>query len=174
MLATLTTAKHAAALVLGVAVAGAAIVLFGAASRGLGKSTLTVDDVANGLTCQCGCGLTVANCDNPTCNFAVPVKKEIAKMIGEGMSRVQIIAFFRHKYGEKILASPTTHGFDLLAWVMPYAMVVLGLLAIALAIARWRRVTPPLPPGPEAMAQRMPVVDAKLKEQLDQQVREQL
>jgi cytochrome c-type biogenesis protein CcmH/NrfF len=174
LLGGLTTAKRAAALVIGLAVVGAGVVLVGSASHVLGKSTLTVDDVAEALTCQCGCGLTVANCNHPNCSFAVPARKQIAEMIGKGMTKVQIIAFFRAKYGEKILSSPTMRGFDLLAWLMPYAMIGLGALAVLFAIGRWRRATPSLPAGPEAVAQRVPAADAKLKEQLEQQVREKL
>src|ERR1700689_5057032 len=37
----------------------------------------TLDDVAEGLTCQCGCGLTIANCNHPNCSFSVPAKEQI-------------------------------------------------------------------------------------------------
>jgi cytochrome c-type biogenesis protein CcmH/NrfF len=174
LLAALTTAKRAATFVLLLAVVGAGIALLASTTRVLGKNTLTVDEVAEALTCQCGCGLTVANCNHPNCSFAVPARKRIAEMIAKGMSRVQIIAYFRDKYGEKILSSPTTQGFDLLAWLMPFAMLGLGTLAILFAITRWRRTTPALPAGPEAVAERVPVVDPKLKERLKEQVREQL
>jgi len=32
-----------------------------------GKTSL--QEVSEGLTCQCGCGLTVANCNHPQCEF---------------------------------------------------------------------------------------------------------
>jgi hypothetical protein len=28
-------------------------------------------EIAEALTCQCGCGLTVANCNHPNCSFSV-------------------------------------------------------------------------------------------------------
>ena len=55
--------------------------------------TPTNAQVSEGLTCQCGCGLTVANCNMPTCGFSVPLRREIDRMIGEGKTRAQIIAF---------------------------------------------------------------------------------
>ncbi|HSR57804.1 MAG TPA: cytochrome c-type biogenesis protein CcmH [Candidatus Binataceae bacterium] len=134
----------------------------------------TVDEVSQGLTCQCGCGLTVANCNHPECNFSVPMRGDIARMIDKGMGRTQIIAFYRAKYGEKILSAPTTEGFNLLAWVMPFAAVLIGGGFVVLMLGRWRRATPSLPSGPEAVAQRIPLIDPKLREQLDDQVREQL
>jgi cytochrome c-type biogenesis protein CcmH/NrfF len=68
----------------------------------------TLAAISQGLTCQCGCGLTVANCNHPTCSFSVPVREQIEAMIGKGKSGTQIIAFYRQKYGEKILSAPTT------------------------------------------------------------------
>ena len=82
--------------------------------------TTTNEQVSQSLTCQCGCGLTVANCNMPTCSFSVPTRLEIDRMIGNGMGRAQIIAFYRHKYGEKVLSAPTAEGFNLLAWTMPF------------------------------------------------------
>ncbi len=45
----------------------------------------TMQEVSEGLTCQCGCGLTVANCNHPTCPFAVPLRTQIDGMIKAGM-----------------------------------------------------------------------------------------
>jgi cytochrome c-type biogenesis protein CcmH len=99
----------------------------------------TVAQVSEGLTCQCGCGLTVANCNHPSCGFSVPVRAEIEQMIKRGMTQAQIIAFYRHKYGEKVLSAPTTEGFNLLAWVMPFAAIGVGGGGILLVLGRWRR-----------------------------------
>jgi cytochrome c-type biogenesis protein CcmH len=134
----------------------------------------TVDDVAQGLTCQCGCGLTVANCNHPNCEFAVPAREQIAKMLAHGMSRVEIISFFRHKYGEKVLSSPTTQGFNLLAWTMPFVAIGIGAVLLFFLLERWRRATPSLPSGPEAVAERLPVMDPRMREQLEKEIREQL
>ena len=66
--------------------------------------------VSEGLTCQCGCGLTVANCNHPNCEFSVPAREKIDGLIAQGMDRAQIIAVFRAKYGEKVLSAPTAQG----------------------------------------------------------------
>ncbi len=81
-------------------------VALAAAPPSVAKQSL--QEVSEGLTCQCGCGLTVANCNHPTCNFAVPLRVEIEGLLSKGMGRVVILASFRHKYGEKILSAPTT------------------------------------------------------------------
>jgi cytochrome c-type biogenesis protein CcmH len=98
----------------------------------------SVQEVSEGLTCQCGCGLTVANCNHPQCEFSVPVREEIERMIAKGIGRGQIIAAFRTRYGEKILSAPTTQGFNLLAWVIPFVAVFAGCFLIVGAVGRWR------------------------------------
>jgi cytochrome c-type biogenesis protein CcmH len=137
-------------------------------------SKATVDDVSQGLTCQCGCGLTVANCNHPECSFSVPLRGEISRMIDKGMDRPAIIAIYRAKFGEKILSAPTTEGFNLLAWVMPFFALLVGGGFIVLMLGRWRHETPAPPAVAEVEASRVPVFDAKLREQLDAEVKGKL
>ncbi|HUN59657.1 MAG TPA: cytochrome c-type biogenesis protein CcmH [Candidatus Binataceae bacterium] len=113
---------------------------------------VSVDEVAEGLTCECGCGLTIANCNHPNCSFSVPAKDEIEAMINRGLGHDAIIASFRTKYGEKILSAPTTQGFNLLAWVTPFVMLLGGGGLIVLLLGRWRArdTSQPLPSIPTA------------------------
>ena len=135
-----------------------------------GKSP-TRDEIAQGLTCQCGCGLTVANCNMPTCGFSVPVRAEIDDMIGKGMGRTAIIAFYRHKYGEKVLSAPTTDGFNLLAWTMPFIALAIGGGLIVLAFGRWRSVAPPIVPA-SAPDDASPTFDPELRRRLEKELEE--
>lgn len=147
-----------------------------APAAGGAPARTTVGEVAEGLTCQCGCGLTVANCNHPSCGFAIPTRGEIAGMIGKGMTRSQIIQAFRLKYGEKVLSAPTTEGFNLLAWVVPYLVVGVGIVLIAIAVTRWRRprdraddAKPAAPNGVKQVE-----FDSGLKQRLERDLRQQL
>ncbi len=93
-------------------------------------------DVEESLTCQCGCGLTVHSCNHINCSSAEPMKREIAERIARGESKEQILAAFAERYGEKVLSSPTFRGFNWLAWITPFAAVLLGGVALGLAIGR--------------------------------------
>ena len=130
----------------------------------------TMQEVCEGLTCQCGCGLTVANCNHPNCPFAVPLRTEIDGMIKAGMSRTAIIAHFRQKYGEKILSAPTTEGFNILAWIMPFAALLAGAVLILVAVGRWRPATPAPPTSPPES--RGGELDPRLKKLLERELRE--
>ena len=133
--------------------------------------TTTNAEVSQSLTCQCGCGLTVANCNMPTCSFSVPTRLEIDRMIGNGMGRAQIVAYYRHKYGEKVLSAPTTEGFNLLAWTMPFIALVVGGGLIVLAFGRWRSAPPLLPAGSKPAP--APSFDPELRRRLERELQEQ-
>ncbi|HEY2523921.1 MAG TPA: cytochrome c-type biogenesis protein CcmH [Candidatus Binataceae bacterium] len=106
--------------------------------RSAHAAAATRQEIAEGLTCQCGCGLTVANCNHPNCSFSVPMRERIDAMLAHGMGRAEIIGYFRKQYGEKILSAPTTQGFNLLAWTMPFVALMIGGGLVVLMMGRWR------------------------------------
>ena len=159
-------ARSAFAIVLLFAAVGAA-----APSAKAAVAKDSVQSVSEALTCQCGCGLTVANCNHPQCEFSVPLRDQIERMLGKGMGRTHIIALFRDKYGEKILSAPTTEGFNLLAWVMPFAALLAGCGLVLAVVGRWRRSAP----GGAAPAESEDARDAfepELRRRLEREVKE--
>jgi len=121
--------------------AAAALVLaiaFVAPPREAAGARASGQEIAEALTCQCGCGLTVANCNHPNCSFSVPTRERIDAMLAQGKGRAEIVAYFRKQYGEKILSAPTTQGFNLLAWTMPFIALLAGGAMIVLVMGRWR------------------------------------
>jgi cytochrome c-type biogenesis protein CcmH/NrfF len=65
----------------------------------------------------------------------------IQSLINQGQSEDQIKHALVGQYGPQVLALPATHGFDLAAYLVPIAAVVLVLGALALLLPRWRRRT---------------------------------
>jgi cytochrome c-type biogenesis protein CcmH len=116
-----------------VIVAGA---LFAAAAQGKAPS---FQELEESLTCQCGCGLTVHSCNHLQCPSAIPLRQEIREQMGLGKDKDAILAHFAGKYGEKILSSPTTTGFNLTAWVTPFVAVALGGFFVVFTLLSWRR-----------------------------------
>ncbi len=54
-----------------------------------------------------------------------------------GMTDQQIFDSFVAKYGATVLAAPTTHGFDLVAWIAPFAVFAAALLGTILLVRHW-------------------------------------
>jgi len=134
------------------------------------SETPTNAEISEGLTCQCGCGLTVANCNMPTCGFSVPMRRDIDRMIGEGKTRAQIISFYRAQYGEKVLSAPTTEGFNILAWTMPFIALAVGGGLMVVAVGRWHSSAPLAPANSKPGAQ--PSFDPELRRKLEKEIEE--
>ncbi len=99
----------------------------------------TFQELEESLTCQCGCGLTVHGCNHLQCPSAIPLREEIRAEMAKGLDRTAILAHFEATYGEKILSSPTTRGFNLAAWTTPFVILFLGTSFVLLTLRRWRR-----------------------------------
>jgi cytochrome c-type biogenesis protein CcmH/NrfF len=99
----------------------------------------TQTEIEESLTCQCGCGLTVHSCNHLQCPSGIPLKEEIASQLALGKTRPEVLTYFSGKYGEKILSSPTTSGFNIVAWVMPFAALLIAAVVIVVLTRRWRR-----------------------------------
>lgn len=123
------------------------------------------------LTCQCGCGLTVHSCNHLNCGSGIPLKKEIAEQIALGKSREDILAYFSTKYGEKILSSPTTSGFNIAAWTVPFIAIGLGGLIIGVVLVRWRRSTAAVDSS-AGSATPVATTDPELKAKLERELAE--
>ena len=55
---------------------------------------------------------------------------QIAGMVDQGKTKLEIINFFTDKYGERVLSIPVAQGFNIFAWLTPLFFGFLGLLII--------------------------------------------
>ncbi len=112
------------------------------------QGTPTVNDVAGDLYCPLCSGLTVDVCELEVC---ADMREVIAQRLAAGESPEQIQAYFIEQYGQKVVAQPARSGFDLLAWVIPFAVMGGALLmAIAWLRSRERSGSRPLSMAPAA------------------------
>lgn len=102
---------------------------------------LVVSDVAKEFVCNCGCNKMLTDCDM---QCGEQLRGVIAAKIGEGWGKPRIMDLLVRNYGEKLLAAPTKSGFNLTAWITPFAAILLGGVMISLAVGEWvarRRAT---------------------------------
>jgi len=131
--------------------------------------TPEVKQIGDRLACQCGsCNNQVSTCPMLNCHSSTPLREEIAGMVKQGLSAEQIVGAFVAKYGKVILAAPPTEGFDLMAWALPFVMLLLGFILIYWLITTWLSRKPVLAPNakgqsaiPESYQKR---IDRELKE----------
>ena len=73
---------------------------------------------------------------------AEEIKMQVTLLVSQGKSEDEILDTFVDQYGEEILAAPRASGFNLVAYVLPFAVVLLGLVALSFTVLRWRRTAP--------------------------------
>lgn len=113
---------------------GAILIFFGAT----GAFPVTVGDIAQELTCPCGCNMLVSACEGTMeCGPAANIKNEIVAKLNAGMTKEQIIDSFVSRHGEKILSAPTKRGFNLTAWILPFAAVIFGIGMLYVLLKSW-------------------------------------
>jgi cytochrome c-type biogenesis protein CcmH/NrfF len=115
-----------------------------------------VKRVADDFVCQCGCNHQLSACGMVNCGSAVPLQEEIQGYLKQGKSHQQIRDIFISKYSNLILSAPTTHGFDLTAWTMPFVMLFLGFVLVYFLIRVWARRKPALAVGGHGAAPPIP------------------
>jgi cytochrome c-type biogenesis protein CcmH len=77
----------------------------------------------------------------------------IRQLIAQGKTRKEIENDLVQQYGPAVLARPPAHGVNLLVYIVPPLVLILGIAIIAVFIGRWRRrgrQTDPSPPPPAA------------------------
>jgi cytochrome c-type biogenesis protein CcmH len=121
----------------------------------------TLNELEGRVMCPTCKGETLDESDAPA---ARRLKQWIAQRIAAGDSRSEIERKLERDFGPQILASPRTHGFDLLAWLLPLAGIALGAVALAAGARHWVREREPVaaPGGPP--------LDPELERRLDDEL----
>lgn len=73
---------------------------------------------------------------------AADLRREIRRMMGEGMSDGEIADFLVARYGDFILYRPRTSGKTLMIWIAPFLLILFGVVAFARVIKH--RMTLPI------------------------------
>jgi cytochrome c-type biogenesis protein CcmH/NrfF len=89
------------------------------------------------MMCTCGCAQILGECNHVGCPNSSGELSELRTGIQSGLNDQQILDSFVAKYGAVVLASPTTHGFDLVAWIAPFAVFAAAALGTVLLVRRW-------------------------------------
>ena len=63
----------------------------------------------------------------------------IRTLIAQGQTKAQIENALVAQYGPAVLAKPPAHGFNLTVYVLPPAVLLVGVVTLAVALPKWRR-----------------------------------
>ncbi|HMC74273.1 MAG TPA: cytochrome c-type biogenesis protein CcmH [Terriglobales bacterium] len=114
---------------------------------GAGDDSGRFNDLGHKLMCACGCGQILLECNHVGCTYSDRMRGELAAAIDRGDSDDLSLQSFVQKYGPTVLAAPPTTGFNRVAWVMPFAALVFGILLTVYIVRAWKSRPAAAPSG---------------------------
>ena len=113
----------------------------------LGADEARVESLGHKLMCVCGCNQVLLECNHVGCTVSGRMRDELTANLERGDSDDLVLQASVQKYGPTVLLAPTATGFDRVAWVMPYLVLVLGLATVVLIVRTWKKRPLLLPEG---------------------------
>jgi cytochrome c-type biogenesis protein CcmH len=115
------------------------------------------------LRCPVCQNLSVA--DSPS-EMAIQMREVIFEKLKNGESPEQVRGYFVSRYGEWILLAPTRKGFNWIAWLLPFGVILVGAGIIVLRIRR------AIGRGHDSNAEQLPPTDPRYTSRLDAELKE--
>jgi cytochrome c-type biogenesis protein CcmH/NrfF len=146
--------------------AGQALFLTVAVTLSLGATDAgsRANSLSHKMMCTCGCAQMLGECNHVGCPSSGPMLVELSDVIASGKTDQEVLDWFTNKYGVTVLAAPTTHGFNLVAWIAPIAVFLAALLGTILLVRNWSVGRTPLAAGgPDGMTPEMSAIHDKIR-----------
>jgi len=117
-------------------------------------------------------GLVCTTCHEPLDESSSPLAQQMKAFIraklAAGWTEKQIDDHFVAELGPQVLATPKTSGFDLLAWLLPFATIVFGAAAVGVGARAWLKNRDERSPEDDAPSE--PALPPSLELRVDQEL----
>lgn len=96
------------------------------------------ENLGSKIMCTCGCGQMLLKCNHVGCPNSEKMIHQLRTQVAATDNDDQVLNFFRREWGVTTVVEPGRHGFELLAWILPFAGLALGIALLAIVVHRWR------------------------------------
>jgi cytochrome c-type biogenesis protein CcmH len=155
-------ANRRAALVFVLALATVSTLLMAGSAVAASHARASLLDIENDVMCTV-CNEPLAVAESPQ---AYRERAFIRALIAKGDTKAQIEHQLVLQYGPAVLGRPPAHGFNLTVYVLPPAIVALGVLVLAFTLPRWRRRAAAARASPAPVGTLDPNENRRLEEEL--------
>ena len=121
-----------------------------------------VNEIAKDLWCPLCSGVRLDACELKACE---QMRDMIAIQLEDGQNKEQIKAYFLEQYGPQVMGEPPLQGFNLLAWILPFAALIGG------GIFVWRRMRKMIVQKPQPAGVLTPAVEEKYHQRLEEELK---
>jgi cytochrome c-type biogenesis protein CcmH len=105
---------------------------------GADSSPARVNDLGHRMMCVCGCNQILLECNHVGCSYSDRMRDELVAAVDRGDNDDLTLQWFVQKYGTAVIAAPTNKGFNRVAWIIPYLVLVLGIVLTAGIVRAWK------------------------------------
>ena len=95
------------------------------------------------LMCVCSCNQILLECNHVGCSRSTEMRAELAETVDRGGNDDLMLQVFVQKYGPTVIAAPTTTGFNIVAWIMPFVVLFIGIGLVVYIVRTWKNRPPP-------------------------------
>ena len=96
------------------------------------------------IMCTCSCAQMLLKCNHVGCPNSDQMIRQLRAQVAKTNNDEEVLNWFRSTWGITAVVEPSTHGFELLAWVLPIAGLGLGLLVVVVLIQIWKKRPAPI------------------------------
>ncbi|MGA9474404.1 MAG: cytochrome c-type biogenesis protein CcmH [Terriglobales bacterium] len=105
-------------------------------------------DLGHRMMCACGCAQILLECNHVGCTYSDKMINQLQTALDKGDNDDLILQGFVQEYGPTVIAAPTATGFNRVAWIMPFAVLALGIAFAVHTVRSWKnRPAPALADG---------------------------
>ena len=105
-------------------------------------------DLGHRMMCACGCAQILLECNHIGCTYSDKMRNQLQAALDKGDNDDLILQGFVQEYGPTVIAAPTATGFNRVAWIMPFAVLALGIAFAVHTVRSWKnRPVPALADG---------------------------
>jgi cytochrome c-type biogenesis protein CcmH/NrfF len=125
--------------------AALAVVVVAVLTMGLADNAVRYNDLGHKMMCVCGCNQILIECNHLGCPDSDRMLGELRTSLSQGQGDDAILVAFQDKYGPTVLAAPMLTKFNMVAWVVPPVLLLLGIAGTVVLVRRWRLRAAALP-----------------------------
>ena len=119
------------------------------------------------IMCTCSCSQMLLKCNHVGCPNSDQMIRELRANVNKTTNDEAVLNWFRTKWGVTAVVEPSTHGFELLAWILPAAGLGLGLMLVVLLIRNWRMRPATVAAGDMNLAPDLEVLRARARRETE-------
>lgn len=109
----------------------------GVGSLTAADNTSRFESVGSKIMCSCGCGQMLLKCNHVGCPNSATMIRQLHEQVAATDDDQAVLNFFRKEWGVTTVVEPDRHGFELLAWILPFAGLGVGVFLLLVVVHKW-------------------------------------